>query len=113
MNGTFTVPNTARAAPSLSEPGPAYFRTNRYDTEMSQPTKVIVRRGSQSHQMPHAFFAQSGPVPMTISPNSTVSSADASASRSYFGSFLQRKSALATPQTIADTSITIPDGAWK
>src|SRR5215813_886433 len=113
MKGTFAVPNTASAAPSLSEPGPAYFRTNRYEIEISQPTNVIVSRGSQSHQMPHAFFAHNGPVPITSSPKSTVSSADAIASRSYCGCFFHRYSALDTPQTIAETSITMPDGAWK
>src|SRR5213080_5232022 len=111
MNGTFAEPKTASAAPSVSEPGPAYFRTNRYDTEISHPTKVIVSRGSQSHQMPQAFLAHNGPVPITMGPKSTVSSADAIASRSWAGFFFHRYSALDTPQTIADTSITIPDGA--
>src|SRR5438045_2242145 len=99
MNGTFALPNTASAAASLSDPGPAYLRTNRYASEISQPTNDIVRRGSQSHHTPHAFFAQSGPVAITIAPNSAVSSADASATRSAPGRRPQRNSALATPHT--------------
>src|SRR5712692_8427956 len=113
MNGTLTEPNTASAAPSLSDPGPAYFRTKRYDTEISQPTNDIVSRGSQSHQMPHAFRAHIGPVTITIRPNSAVSSADAMATWSAAGLFRHKYTALATPHTIADSSMTIPDGAWK
>src|SRR5215831_17409786 len=107
MNGTFTDPNTASAAPSLSDPGPAYFRTNRYDREISHPTNDMVRRGSQSHQMPHAFLAHIGPVTMTMRPNSAVSSADAMARRSAPGLFRHKYIALAMPHTMADSSITM------
>src|SRR5258708_7772499 len=74
---TLTLPNTASAAASLSDPGPAYFRTKRYDTAINQPTNDMVSRASQTHQTPHALLAQSGPVRITISPNSAVSSAAA------------------------------------
>src|SRR3989442_8752570 len=113
MNGTLTAPNTASAAANLSDPGPAYFRTKRYDSAISHPTNDIVSRGSQSHQIPQAFLAQSGPVTITMRPNSAVSSAAAIATRSARRSLRHKYRALATPQTIADSSITMPDGAWK
>src|SRR6266545_8357752 len=105
MNGTLAVPNTASAAPSLSEPGPPYFRTKRYPTAISHPTNDIVSRASQTHHTPHAFLAHNGPVTRTIKPNSAVSSAAASATRSAAGSFRQRNKALATPHTTADISM--------
>src|SRR6266545_6279954 len=111
MNGTLAVPNTASAAPSLSEPGPPYFRTNRYPTAISHPTNDMVRRASQTHHTPQAFLAHSGPVTSTINPKSAVSSAAAIATRSAAGSFFQRNNALATPQTTAEMSITMPLGA--
>src|SRR5437899_12182682 len=110
MNGTLTEPNTASAAPSLSDPGPAYFRTKRYDTEISQPTNDIVSRGSQSHQMPHAFLAHIGPVTITISPKSAVSSADAMATRSAAGPVRHSEMAPRTPQHSPDSSLPIPEG---
>jgi hypothetical protein len=46
-------------------------------------------------------------------PKTTVSSPAATASRSAAALFLNRNTALAIPQTNADTNSIIADGTWK
>ena len=60
-------------------PAPPKRRRRRYATNSMYITSELVRRGSQSHQTPHALRAQSGPVTSIIVPNTTASSAAASA----------------------------------
>ena len=112
-NGTFAMPNSATPADSLSDPGPPYRRSSRYARKIIQSTSVDVSRASHCHQTPQALRAQSGPVMSTIAPKSTDSSAAASAQRSARRFSLNRNSALAMPQTNADTNIAIAAGTWK
>src|SRR5205814_5056063 len=97
---------------SLSDPGPPYFRSSRYATEIIQPIRLDVSRTSHCHQTPHALRAQSGPVMSARAPKSTVSSAAAHAVRSWRGLPPNRYRALATPHTIADVRNIHADGMW-
>src|SRR5690348_6746112 len=112
MNGTFAMPKIARPDASLSDPGPPYLRTIKYDHAIIQPTRLAVMRASQIHHVPHERRAHSGPVTSVMAPNSTVSSAAAAADRSWRGLPPNRKRRLATPQTIADSRNIQADGMW-
>src|SRR5687767_13477111 len=107
------MPNTAKPAASISDPGPPYRRRRIYEIKIIHSRNDMVSRGSHTHQTPHAFRAQSGPVTIAIAPYSTVSSAAAKAIQSYAGFFLMRNIALTMPQKIADRSISIAGGMWK
>src|SRR3954465_1843166 len=112
MNGTFAMPKIARPAASLSDPGPPYLRTIKYDQAIIQPTRLAVIRASQIHQVPHERRAHSGPVTSVITPNSTVSSAADTAVRSRRTSPLNKNRKLAMPHTIADSRNIHADGMW-
>ena len=112
MNGTLAMPKSASPAASLSDPGPPYFRRSRYATATIHPIRLDVSRTSHCHQTPQAFRAQSGPVTSASRPKSTVSSAAARAVRSCRGSPLNRKRALATPQTTPEIRNIQADGMW-
>ena len=80
---------------------------------MSHITSADVSRASHCHHTPHAFRPHSGPVMSPMSPNTTDSSAPATAIRSKTLRPPNRKIALAMPQTDAARNIAIHEGTWK
>ncbi len=75
--------------------------------------RLEVSRASQTHQMPHALRAHSGPVTSVMMPNTTASSAAASAQPSMSRFFPNRNIALAVPAMIAARRNSHAAGMWK
>src|SRR5262245_6969620 len=113
MKGTSAMPKKPTAAAMTSLPGPPKRLSNRYALKTIHMTKVLVTRGSHTHQTPQDLRAHNGPVTSTINPNTTVNSADETATRSAPGRRVKRYTALAVPQIIADSIIVIAAGKWK
>ena len=76
------MPKSADRRRELSDPAPPYLRTSRYATKIISHQQREVSRASHCHHTPQAFRPHSGPVTRPIRPNSTASSAAATAMRS-------------------------------